>query len=164
MWLKCQLVVHKESCVSFCRHNQEVSLHTYIYTDLLCPRPSHHAPHRSIMTIPWQELGGKCELSCPQTGYGATIDFHCKPFYGGKKHRVTAEILWVLCTVYTMPLLRPMPEAVTHSYSIDVTCFGFGEHVCTGKERVGGDGLASLYNDMLCQFSVSTAEYINSLF
>ena len=64
---------------------------------------------RSILTVPWVELGGKCVIDCPQTGYSAHIEFHCKvsyitiqttaafnvlfqPRYGGKRHRVTADI------------------------------------------------------------------------
>uniref|UniRef100_A0A8D0DYM4 Oxysterol-binding protein n=1 Tax=Salvator merianae TaxID=96440 RepID=A0A8D0DYM4_SALMN len=47
---------------------------------------------RSILTVPWIELGGECSISCSKTGYNANIIFHTKPFYGGKKHRVTAEI------------------------------------------------------------------------
>lgn len=47
---------------------------------------------RSILTVPWIEIGGKCYMECSKTGYLANIEFHCKPFYGGKKHRVTAEI------------------------------------------------------------------------
>ncbi|XP_053893628.1 oxysterol-binding protein-related protein 9 isoform X1 [Malaclemys terrapin pileata] len=47
---------------------------------------------RSILTVPWIELGGECSISCSKTGYNANIVFHTKPFYGGKKHRVTAEI------------------------------------------------------------------------
>ncbi|XP_078526871.1 oxysterol-binding protein-related protein 9 isoform X4 [Lissotriton helveticus] len=47
---------------------------------------------RSILTVPWVELGGECNISCSKTGYSACINFHTKPFYGGKKHRVTAEI------------------------------------------------------------------------
>ncbi|XP_019598343.1 oxysterol-binding protein-related protein 9 isoform X4 [Rhinolophus sinicus] len=47
---------------------------------------------RSILTVPWVELGGECSISCSKTGYSANIVFHTKPFYGGKKHRVTAEI------------------------------------------------------------------------
>ncbi|XP_048717437.1 oxysterol-binding protein-related protein 9 isoform X5 [Caretta caretta] len=47
---------------------------------------------RSILTVPWIELGGECSISCSKTGYNASIIFHTKPFYGGKKHRVTAEI------------------------------------------------------------------------
>ncbi|XP_036899194.1 oxysterol-binding protein-related protein 9 isoform X4 [Sturnira hondurensis] len=47
---------------------------------------------RSILTVPWVELGGECSINCSKTGYSANIVFHTKPFYGGKKHRVTAEI------------------------------------------------------------------------
>ncbi|XP_072919125.1 oxysterol-binding protein-related protein 9 isoform X5 [Hemitrygon akajei] len=47
---------------------------------------------RSILTVPWVELGGECNITCAKTGYNASIIFHTKPFYGGKKHRVTAEI------------------------------------------------------------------------
>uniref|UniRef100_A0A3Q3QZ42 Oxysterol-binding protein n=1 Tax=Monopterus albus TaxID=43700 RepID=A0A3Q3QZ42_MONAL len=47
---------------------------------------------RSILTVPWVELGGECNISCSKSGYSANIVFHTKPFYGGKKHRVTAEI------------------------------------------------------------------------
>lgn len=50
---------------------------------------------RSILTVPWLELGGKCQIRCAQTGFGADVEFHCKPFYGGKKHRVTADIFHV---------------------------------------------------------------------
>uniref|UniRef100_A0A8C0AXR4 Oxysterol-binding protein n=1 Tax=Buteo japonicus TaxID=224669 RepID=A0A8C0AXR4_9AVES len=52
--------------------------------------PSAYA--RSILTIPWVELGGKVNISCARTGYSATVTFHTKPFYGGKVHRVTAEV------------------------------------------------------------------------
>lgn len=47
---------------------------------------------RSILTVPWVELGGKVNVNCPKTGYSATITFHTKPFYGGKLHRVTGEV------------------------------------------------------------------------
>ncbi|XP_069498308.1 oxysterol-binding protein-related protein 9 isoform X3 [Ambystoma mexicanum] len=47
---------------------------------------------RSILTVPWIELGGECNINCSKTGYSACINFHTKPFYGGKKHRVTAEV------------------------------------------------------------------------
>lgn len=42
---------------------------------------------RSILTIPWVELGGKVNIHCVKTGYSATVTFHTKPFYGGKVHR-----------------------------------------------------------------------------
>ncbi|XP_018419259.1 PREDICTED: oxysterol-binding protein-related protein 10 isoform X2 [Nanorana parkeri] len=57
----------------------------YIFT-----LPSAYA--RSILTVPWVELGGKVNIICAKTGYGATVTFHTKPFYGGKVHRVTAEV------------------------------------------------------------------------
>eukprot|EP00794_Sanderia_malayensis_P007857 gene7857-8707_t len=47
---------------------------------------------RSILTVPWVELGGKTEIICQKTGYVSNIEFHTKPFYGGKKHRITAEV------------------------------------------------------------------------
>lgn len=47
---------------------------------------------RSILTIPWVELGGKINVNCAKTGYSASITFHTKPFYGGKLHRVTGEV------------------------------------------------------------------------
>lgn len=47
--------------------------------------PSAYA--RSILTIPWVELGGKVNINCARTGYSATVTFHTKPFYGGKVHR-----------------------------------------------------------------------------
>ncbi|NXT97846.1 OSB10 protein, partial [Buphagus erythrorhynchus] len=52
--------------------------------------PSAYA--RSILTIPWVELGGKVNINCARTGYSAAVTFHTKPFYGGKVHRVTAEV------------------------------------------------------------------------
>ncbi|XP_017960206.1 oxysterol-binding protein-related protein 9 isoform X3 [Drosophila navojoa] len=47
---------------------------------------------RSILTVPWIELGGSVEIKCPQTGYYANVEFLTKPFYGGKRNKVTAEI------------------------------------------------------------------------
>ncbi|XP_060555680.1 LOW QUALITY PROTEIN: oxysterol-binding protein-related protein 9-like [Ruditapes philippinarum] len=47
---------------------------------------------RSILTVPWVELGGNITVSCPKTGYNATVDFLTKPFYGGKKHRIAGNI------------------------------------------------------------------------
>uniref|UniRef100_A0A3P9JGT4 Oxysterol-binding protein n=1 Tax=Oryzias latipes TaxID=8090 RepID=A0A3P9JGT4_ORYLA len=52
--------------------------------------PSAYA--RSILTVPWVELGGKVTINCAKSGYSATVTFHTKPFYGGKVHRVTAEV------------------------------------------------------------------------
>ncbi|CAH4029053.1 unnamed protein product [Pieris brassicae] len=47
---------------------------------------------RSILTIPWIELGGSVVIECVQTGHKANVEFLTKPFYGGKKHRVTCEV------------------------------------------------------------------------
>ena len=48
---------------------------------------------RSILTIPWVELGGTCEIKCAKTGYSGKIDFYTKPFYGGDKNRIRAEVV-----------------------------------------------------------------------
>lgn len=47
---------------------------------------------RSILTVPWIELGGTVLIECEKTGYHATIEFQTKPFYGGKKHRIYTEV------------------------------------------------------------------------
>ena len=49
---------------------------------------------RSILTVPCVELGGECNISCSKSGYSANIIFHTKPFYGGKKHKITTEIFF----------------------------------------------------------------------
>lgn len=43
------------------------------------------------MTVPWIELGGSVTITCAKTGYNANIEFLTKPFYGGKKHKITAD-------------------------------------------------------------------------
>uniref|UniRef100_A0A8C7I7R5 Oxysterol-binding protein n=1 Tax=Oncorhynchus kisutch TaxID=8019 RepID=A0A8C7I7R5_ONCKI len=69
-----------QGCVSCLEHDEH-----YILTF-----PNGYG--RSILTVPWVELGGECNINCSKTGYSASIVFHTKPFYGGKKHRITAEI------------------------------------------------------------------------
>ncbi|EHB09223.1 Oxysterol-binding protein-related protein 10 [Heterocephalus glaber] len=69
-----------EGVLKLLEHGEE-----YVFT-----LPSAYA--RSILTIPWVELGGKVSINCAKTGYSATVTFHTKPFYGGKVHRVTAEV------------------------------------------------------------------------
>uniref|UniRef100_A0A8C2V9N2 Oxysterol-binding protein n=1 Tax=Chinchilla lanigera TaxID=34839 RepID=A0A8C2V9N2_CHILA len=44
---------------------------------------------RSLLTMPWVELGGECSINCSETGCSANIVFHTEPFCGGKKHRIT---------------------------------------------------------------------------
>ncbi|XP_056438378.1 oxysterol-binding protein-related protein 10-like isoform X2 [Gadus chalcogrammus] len=69
-----------EGVLSLLDHDED-----YVFT-----LPSAFA--RSILTVPWVELGGKVSISCAKSGYSATVTFHTKPFYGGKVHRVTAEV------------------------------------------------------------------------
>lgn len=47
---------------------------------------------RSILTVPWIELGGNTTITCAQTGYTASVEFLTKPFYGGKRNRITCQI------------------------------------------------------------------------
>lgn len=47
---------------------------------------------RSILTVPWIELGGNVTITCQKTGYHAEIDFLTKPFYGGKRNKIQGEI------------------------------------------------------------------------
>ncbi|KAJ6224125.1 hypothetical protein RDWZM_002670 [Blomia tropicalis] len=55
-----------------------------------CTFPSAYG--RSILTEPWFEMGGSVEINCQQTGYAAKVEFLTKPFYGGKRHRINAEV------------------------------------------------------------------------
>jgi len=43
---------------------------------------------RSILTVPWVELGGKVNIQCPKTGYMANIEFKCKPFFSSEVNKV----------------------------------------------------------------------------
>lgn len=43
---------------------------------------------RSILTVPWVELGGKVSINCPQTGYIANIEFKCKQFFSSDVNKV----------------------------------------------------------------------------
>ncbi|KAA3680521.1 oxysterol-binding protein-related protein 9/10/11 [Paragonimus westermani] len=47
---------------------------------------------RSILTVPWVELGDKVNIQCPQTGYSANVAFLTKPMRGNKLHRINAEV------------------------------------------------------------------------
>ncbi|XP_048009600.1 oxysterol-binding protein-related protein 10 isoform X3 [Megalobrama amblycephala] len=69
-----------EGVLHLLEHEEE-----YVFT-----LPSAYA--RSILTVPWVELGGKVSICCAKSGYSATVTFHTKPFYGGKVHRVTGEV------------------------------------------------------------------------
>ncbi|CAH8513040.1 unnamed protein product [Schistosoma turkestanicum] len=52
---------------------------------------------RSILTVPWIEFGDKVSITCPQTGYSATITFLTKPHYDNKLHCITGEIYNTHC-------------------------------------------------------------------
>ncbi|XP_076450407.1 oxysterol-binding protein-related protein 11-like [Babylonia areolata] len=52
--------------------------------------PSCYA--RSILSVPWVEMGDKVTLACPQTSLTAYVNFQTKPFYGGKPNKVSAEV------------------------------------------------------------------------
>jgi len=69
-----------EGVISLPDHNEE-----YIIT-------FPNAYCRSILTVPWVELGGRTFIRCPKTGYNASVTFHTKPFYGGTPNRITCEI------------------------------------------------------------------------
>nr|XP_053655806.1 oxysterol-binding protein-related protein 9-like isoform X1 [Cherax quadricarinatus] len=69
-----------QGCVSLIDHDEEYILNF----------PSGYG--RSILTVPWVELGGTCQITCNKTGYNASVEFLTKPFYGGKKHRISAEV------------------------------------------------------------------------
>uniref|UniRef100_A0A0N4Z270 Oxysterol-binding protein n=1 Tax=Parastrongyloides trichosuri TaxID=131310 RepID=A0A0N4Z270_PARTI len=47
---------------------------------------------RSIMGTPWIELGGRIDVTCEKTGYTAEIDFLTKSFFGGKPHKLSANL------------------------------------------------------------------------
>ncbi|KAL1449035.1 hypothetical protein WDU94_000273 [Cyamophila willieti] len=66
-----------------------VKLHDF-GEEYVCTFPNGYG--RSILTVPWIELGGSTTIKCVQSGYFANVEFHTKPFYGGKKHRITTEV------------------------------------------------------------------------
>ncbi len=44
--------------------------------EYVCTFPSAYG--RSILTVPWIELGGSVTINCQQTGYSANIEFVTK--------------------------------------------------------------------------------------
>lgn len=47
---------------------------------------------RSILTVPWFEMGGLVAIDCPKTGYHTDIEFLTKPFYSNKKNQIQGSI------------------------------------------------------------------------
>ena len=35
---------------------------------------------RSILGVPWIELGGACSITCEKTGFYVNVEFHCKVY------------------------------------------------------------------------------------
>ncbi|ESO97687.1 hypothetical protein LOTGIDRAFT_152778, partial [Lottia gigantea] len=69
----------------------KVRLHLLEYDEeYIFSLPSAYA--RSILTVPWVEMGDKITVTCPQSNVTSSVVFHTKPFYGGKLHRVSAEV------------------------------------------------------------------------
>ncbi|XP_061423590.1 oxysterol-binding protein-related protein 9-like isoform X1 [Lethenteron reissneri] len=79
-WPRAESCCRVAGCVSLLRQEED-----YILTF-----PSGYG--RSILTVPWVELGGECSVRCARSGFQASVTFHTKPFYGGRRHRVTADI------------------------------------------------------------------------
>ena len=55
--------------------------------EYICTFPSGYG--RSILTVPWIELGGKVTLTCPNTNYLANIEFKCKQFFSSDVNKVS---------------------------------------------------------------------------
>ena len=47
---------------------------------------------RSIFTVPWEELGGRVEIDCPQTKYRTEVHFVTKPTFGNSLHRISSRV------------------------------------------------------------------------
>ncbi len=54
--------------------------------EYICTFPSGFG--RSILTVPWVELGGKVSITCPKTNYVANIEFKCKQFFSSDVNKV----------------------------------------------------------------------------
>ena len=70
--------------------------------------PSAYA--RSILSVPWIELGGKCEIQCSKTGYSAALEFKCKPFFSSDMNKV--KIPFVPNTVNLYAFLEAKDSSV----------------------------------------------------
>jgi len=66
-----------------------LTLHNTPREDYVFGFPNGYA--RSILSVPWVELGGPVTISCSQTGYHAKVEFLTKPFFSGDKHRVCPQ-------------------------------------------------------------------------
>ena len=58
--------------------------------EYICTFPSGYG--RSILTVPWVELGGKVQINCSKTRYTANIEFKCKQFFSKETNLVRKRI------------------------------------------------------------------------
>lgn len=63
-----------------------LSIHHPTREDYVLGFPNGYA--RSILSVPWVELGGQVTISSAQTGYSARVEFLTKPFFNGEKNKV----------------------------------------------------------------------------
>ena len=89
-----QIAVHNvgQGKLTLMDHNEEY----------ICTFPSAYG--RSILTVPWVELGGKVSITCPQTNYHANIEFKCKQFFSSDVNKVCffEFTTWCLVSAYTI--------------------------------------------------------------
>ena len=72
---------------------------------------------RSILTVPWVEIGGKCTIACAKTGYNATVDFHTKVNKNHAKSNLLGVLdsdVWLgaLCDISLITTLTILPCGV----------------------------------------------------
>ncbi|XP_055983567.1 oxysterol-binding protein-related protein 11 isoform X2 [Sorex fumeus] len=91
---------------------------------------------RSILTVPWVELGGKVSVNCAKTGYSASITFHTKPFYGGKLHRVTGEVKHTLTNTVVCRVQGEWNSALEFTLSSGETKYVDLTKLAVTKKRV----------------------------
>ena len=83
------ILIHPRSiCSQIAVHNLGQGKLTLMDHDeeYICTFPSAYG--RSILTVPWVELGGKVSITCPQTNYHANIEFKCKQFFSSDVNKV----------------------------------------------------------------------------
>ncbi|XP_054984833.1 oxysterol-binding protein-related protein 11 [Sorex araneus] len=91
---------------------------------------------RSILTVPWVELGGKVSVNCAKSGYSASITFHTKPFYGGKLHRVTGEVKHTLTNTVVCRVQGEWNSALEFTHSSGETKYVDLTKLAVTKKRV----------------------------
>jgi hypothetical protein len=95
---------------------------------------------RSILTVPWVELGGDCQITS-STGYRADVKFHTKPMFGGKLHRVT-------CAAFEPEGSKPFAEFEGHwnaDYHWTIEKEGPNEFVDTRKTKLKEKKVKAIY-------------------